>query len=244
VLVPPDPGNVSAFGLLTVDVKNDYVRTHVSLDPQPAGVQAVLDALTGDAHAALAKEGFAEERRQFARTADLRYFGQAFEVRVPVPEGDIDAGTLAAVADLFHAEHRALYGYDFSGDRTQQVEWVNLRVSGIGPITRPEIRVSTGSTNGVSTGSTNGDSTGSTNVDSTSAEPAPASKPRSTRPVCFDADDGYVDTPVLWRADLAPRTVVEGPAILEEFGSTVPLHPGFTARIDDYRNVIVERSAR
>src|SRR6188472_4116105 len=200
VLVPPNPGNVSAFGLLTVDVKNDYVRTHVSLDPQPAGVQAVLDALTGDAHAALAKEGFAEERRQFARTADLRYFGQAFEVRVPVPEGDIDAGTLAAVADLFHAEHRALYGYDFSGDRTQQVEWVNLRVSGIGPITRPEIRVSTGSTNGVST----------------SAEPAPASKPRSTRPVCFDADDGYVDTPVLWRADLAPRTVVEGPAILEE----------------------------
>src|SRR6185369_1256688 len=37
VLVPPDPGNVSAFGLLTVDVKNDYVRTHVAfadgLDP-------------------------------------------------------------------------------------------------------------------------------------------------------------------------------------------------------------------
>src|SRR3954470_10289090 len=31
VLVPPDPGNVSAFGLLTVDVKNDYVRTHVTL---------------------------------------------------------------------------------------------------------------------------------------------------------------------------------------------------------------------
>src|SRR3954454_15305133 len=165
VLVPPDPGNVSAFGLLTVDVKNDYVRTHVSLDPQPAGVQAVLDALTRDAHAALAKEGFAEKQRQFARTADLRYFGQAFEVRVPVPEGDIDAGTLAAVADLFHAQHRALYGYDFSGDPTQQVEWVNLRVSGIGPITRPEIRVSTSSTNG---GSTHGDS-----------------KPRSRRRVCF-----------------------------------------------------------
>src|SRR5918998_661290 len=31
VLVPRDPGNVSAFGLLTVDVKNDYVQTHVSL---------------------------------------------------------------------------------------------------------------------------------------------------------------------------------------------------------------------
>ena len=27
VLVPPNPGNVSAFGLLTVDVRNDYVQT-------------------------------------------------------------------------------------------------------------------------------------------------------------------------------------------------------------------------
>ena len=220
VLVPPDPGNVSAFGLLTVDVKNDYVRTHVSLDPQPAEVQVVLDALTGDAHAALAKEGFAEDQRQFARTADLRYFGQAFEVRVPVPEGDVDAGVLASVAEAFHEEHRALYGYDFSGDPTQQVEWVNLRVSGIGPIKRPEIRQSDG---GFETGAR-----------------APSST--TVREVCFDADDGYVDTPVLWRADLAAGTVVEGPAILEEFGSTVPLHPGFTARIDDYRNVIVTRS--
>ena len=74
------------------------------------------------------------------RTADLRYFGQAFEVRVAVPEGDVDEGVLAAVADRFHAEHRALYGYDFDGDPTQQVEWVNLRVSGVGPIQRPEIQ--------------------------------------------------------------------------------------------------------
>src|SRR5262249_19255141 len=29
VLVPPNPGNVSAFGLLTVDIRNDYVRTAV-----------------------------------------------------------------------------------------------------------------------------------------------------------------------------------------------------------------------
>ena len=46
---------------------------------------------------------------------------------------------------------------------------------------------------------------------------------------------------MLWRTDLAPGTVVEGPAIIEEFGSTVPLHPGFTARIDDYLNIIVTR---
>ena len=44
------------------------------------------------------------------------------------------------MAARFHDEHRALYGYDFRDDPTQQVEWVNLRVTGVGPITRPELR--------------------------------------------------------------------------------------------------------
>ena len=46
----------------------------------------------------------------------------------------------ADVASRFHDEHRALYGYDFRGDPAQQVEWVNLRVTGVGPITRPELQ--------------------------------------------------------------------------------------------------------
>jgi len=223
VLVPPNPGNVSAFGLLTVDVKNDYVRTHVSLSEvlDAAAVTEIFDALTGDAHVALAKEGFSEDQRQFVRTADLRYFGQAFEVRVPVAEGQVDAALLAEVAEKFHAEHKALYGYDFAADGSQQVEWVNLRVSGIGPITRPEIK----------------------RVDPVASTPVaeqPARPP--VRQVCFGAEEGYVETPVHWRPDLPPGTVLEGPAILEEFGSTVPLHPGFVAQIDDYLNVIVTRS--
>src|SRR6188472_2426014 len=110
VLVPPNPGNVSAFGLLTVDVKNDYVQTHVSLAERlDAGVvSAAYDALTRQAADALAVEGFAPEQHVFQRTAVLRYFGQAFEVRVPVPEGDLDDAALAAAADAFHAEHRVL----------------------------------------------------------------------------------------------------------------------------------------
>ena len=218
VLVPPNPGNVSAFGLLTVDVKNDYVQTHVSLadNLDPAALTAAFDLLTSQAATALTKEGFADEQHSFVRTADLRYFGQAFEVRVPVPEGPVDQGVLDQVAARFHAEHTALYGYDFAGDPTQQVEWVNLRVSGIGPIQRPEItRVPLG--------------------DGASVEP------KGRRDVCFDPAEGYVDTPVLWRPDLAPGTTVTGPAIIEEFGSTVPLHPGFVARIDEFLNIIVTR---
>jgi N-methylhydantoinase A len=224
VLVPPNPGNVSAFGLLTVDVKNDYVQTHVSLADSldPAAVAEVYQALTAQAAEALTTEGFDAEQHSFVRTADLRYFGQAFEVRVGVPDGPVDAAVLEQVAGRFHAEHKALYGYDFAGDDSQQVEWVNLRVSGIGPIQRPDIKRHDSAAGG----------------DRTSVEPV---ETKGRRQVCFDAADGYVDTPVLWRPDLTPGTVVEGPAIIEEFGSTVPLHPGFRARIDDYLNIIVTR---
>jgi N-methylhydantoinase A len=231
VLVPPDPGNVSAFGLLTVDVKNDYVQTHVSLhDALDVGdLRTAYDMLTGRARAALTAEGFAEEAHVFQRTADLRYFGQAFEVRVPLPAGDLDRALLDEVAERFHAEHRALYGYDFAGDRSQQVEWVNLRVSGLGPIKRPEIlRADPGGHEA--------------RLDEPRGPTQRATRPNSTRAVCFDAADGYVETPVFWRPDLAPGTTLDGPVIIEEYGSTVPIHPGFTARIDDFGNIVVTRS--
>jgi N-methylhydantoinase A len=222
VLVPPDPGNVSAFGLLTVDVKNDYVQTHVALADalDPADVAGVYDALEARAADALRTEGFPDEHHGFVRTADLRYFGQAFEVRVAVPDDTFDAGAAEEVARRFHAEHRALYGYDFAADPSQQVEWVNLRVSGIGPIQRPEIREHPHD--------------GSWRIE------WPDPTPR--RPVCFDPADGYVDTPVRQRRDLTPGTVVAGPAIIEEFGSTVPLHPGFEAEVDRFLNLVVTRS--
>ena len=221
VLVPPNPGNVSAFGLLTVDVKNDYVQTHVVLADalDPADVAGQYDELEGRAAAALRTEGFDDAQHQFVRTADLRYFGQAFEVRVPVPEGRFDAAAADAVADRFHAAHRGLYGYDFAADTSQQVEWVNVRVSGIGPIRRPEIK-----------------------RHGSGGSEARASTTGVTRPVCFDTADGYVETAVHWREDLDPGSIVTGPAIVEEFGSTVPLHPGFTARVDDHLNLIVTRS--
>ncbi len=223
VLVPPNPGNVSAFGLLTVDVKNDYVQTDVTLAEalDPADVATRYDELLDRAAEALRTEGFVDAQHQFVRTADLRYFGQAFEVRVAVPEGRFDSSVADEVARRFHAEHRALYGYDFATDPSQQVEWVNLRVSGIGPINRPEIRRH-----------------GSGGLEARSARPSTTGH----RPVCFEPEDGYVETPVFWRDDLGPGASVTGPAIVQEFGSTVPLHPGFTARVDDYLNLIVTRS--
>ncbi|MFC0863494.1 hydantoinase/oxoprolinase family protein [Sphaerimonospora cavernae] len=207
-IVPPDPGNVSAFGLLTVDVKNDYVRTHVSRDPSPDALGEIFTELEAEAAAALDREGFADH--VYARSADLRYFGQAYEVRVAAPDGPVDEAWAAAVAERFHAEHERLYGYGYRDDPRHAVEWVNLRVSGIGPITRPAI----------------------------------ARRPRQEdepSPVC--TRDVYYEqwgrTVVYRRTGLGAGAVVRGPAVIEEYGSTLPVHPGFTATMDDYGNLLV-----
>ncbi|WP_369130976.1 hydantoinase/oxoprolinase family protein [Modestobacter roseus] len=212
-LVPPNPGNVSAFGLLTVDVRNDYVQTVVArhAEVSPASLATAFADLEGQAGVALDGEGFARDQQRMQRTADLRYVGQAFEVRVPVADGALDDAAIDAVATAFHAAHRQLYGYDFAADPRQAVEWVNLRVSGIGPIRRPEI---------VELSSSGRDAR------------------RGSRPVYFDE---WVEAPLYWRPDLSPGDVVTGPAIVEEFGSTVPVHPGFAATVDRFGNLLLTK---
>ena len=213
-LVPPNPGNVSAFGLLTVDVRNDYVQTmvakHTALDGE--AVATAFGRLEEQAATALDGEGFARADQRMQRTADLRYVGQAFEVRVPVGEGPLDD-----VATAFHAAHRQLYGYDFAADPRQAVEWVNLRVSGIGPIRRPDLVARPDRTEG-----------------------SVADAVTGTRQVFFD---DWTETPLYARTRLRPGDVVVGPAVVEEFGSTVPVHPGFTAAVDSYSNLLLTKES-
>jgi N-methylhydantoinase A len=220
VVVPLNPGNLSAFGLLTVDVKNDYVQTAVSRDTDLdlaalAEVYATLEAKAADA---LDREGFDPADHRFVRTADLRYDGQAFEVRVPAPDGPIDAALQRAVVAAFHDEHERLYGYAYRDQADRHpVEWVNLRVTGIGPIQRPSLaRLARG----------DGD---------------PERARTGTRRVAFEGD--AVMTPIYDRARLQAGDAISGPAIIEEFGSTVPVHPGFEARVDELANLIVTVAA-
>src|SRR4029079_12782553 len=154
------------------------------------------DALAGRADAALEREGFPREERVFLRTADLRYYGQGDEVRLDVPEGPVTEELTRRVADVFHDEHRALYGYDFRDDTRQEVEWVNLRVTGVGPIRKPEARP-------VAQGR------------------GPGAARTGSRSVHFD---DWVETDVFDRARLGAGDVIEGPAGREEVSSPVALH--------------------
>ena len=222
VLVPPDPGNLSALGLLSVDVRNDDVQTAVMRDDRLDldRVARVYAELESRAHATLDAEGFAAADHRLLRSADLRYDGQAFEVRVDAPEGPVDERFREAVVAAFHDEHERLYGYCYRdvasrGGHEHPVEWVNLRVTGVGPIRRPSIpERPTGSTD-------------------------PAVSRTGMRDVVFDGD--AVTTSIHDRARLAPGTVIDGPAVVEEFGSTIPIHPGFRAEVDARGNLMVRR---
>ena len=217
-VVPRDPGNLSAFGLLTVDVKHDEVQTAVArhADLDPATVAAGYADLAAKAGRALDAEGFPRSAHRYQRSADLRYLGQAFEVRVPVPDGPVDRSLTEATVAAFHDAHQRLYGYCFRDDPTQQVEWVNLRVTGVGPIRRPALRP-------LARG--DGDR-----------------PPAGARPACFEPSRGFVDTAIYRRADLCPGEVVDGPAVVEEYGATVPLPPGFGAEVDRFGNLLVTRT--
>jgi N-methylhydantoinase A len=194
------------------------ISRHADLDLDR--VRALYAGLEERARESLDGEGFARGEQRVQRTADLRYVGQAFEVRVPVPEGRLDPAAVEQVVAAFHAAHRQLYGYDFATDPRQAVEWVNLRVTGVGPIRRPDLPELPPADGGVERAVT------------------------GSRPVLF-GDEGaedWTDTPTYDRARLGPGDVVAGPAVVEEFGSTVPVHPGFTATVDRHGNLLLERT--
>jgi N-methylhydantoinase A len=133
VLVPPSPGNVSAFGLLAVDLKDDHVitlvRRHDEVDPDE--VSQTFLRLEQDAVQALRAEGVEDERMTLVRSVDCRYLGEAHEIAVPAGE---PFQVTAAVA-AFHDAHERIYGYAYRDRET--VELVNWKVTGLGRIERP-----------------------------------------------------------------------------------------------------------
>src|SRR5579862_9358560 len=138
-LVPPNPGNLSAFGLLSVDWRTDHMLTKVMHEEaiDCATVGTIFSRLEAEATENLRRDGVAPARIRLTRQADLRYAGQSMEVRVAAPAGRIDAAFVARTIDAFHAAHLKSFGYNYAGK--QKAEIVNFCVSGFGVIDRPSI---------------------------------------------------------------------------------------------------------
>ena len=162
VVVPRSAGVLSALGLLISDVVYEdgvsAVRPWAAVDP--ADLTDRFDSLAADHRERLADEGYPPERRRFERAVDLRYRGQSFDLRVPLPDGRLDDGALERVADRFHERHERRYGH---ASPDEPVELVTVRLRSRGVVDPPALSVETG---------------GSTDPD-----------PRTTRAAAFGGDE-------------------------------------------------------
>lgn len=120
VIVPLDPGLLSARGAASAEVQRDYVRTVRLTTPSARRLRALFGLLQRLARTELKGERLAAKDCRFERVMDVRYQGQSYEVAIPFSP---------RFADAFHAAHRRLYGY---ADRGRPIEVVNLRLLAIG----------------------------------------------------------------------------------------------------------------
>jgi N-methylhydantoinase A len=216
-IVPPNPGNLSAFGLLAVDWRTDHIVTKVMHEDaiDLATVVSLYAGLEKEAIETLERDGIDPERIRVVREADIRYAGQSMEVRVAAPTGAIDGTFLSGLIGAFHAAHLRTFGYNYAGQ--QKVELVNFCVSGFGLIERPAMPKV--------------------------AQPAAATPtPKSVAPVYFN--DAFRDTPAFDRATLPPGFQLDGPAIVEEFGSTTVVFPGQTLDVDPHGILVIRPASR
>ncbi len=137
VIVPPYPGITSAIGLLTTDLKYDSIRTqfqvstHIDLPRLNADFAEMEEQLVRQFDADHLDTG----KLIFVRDADVRYVGQGYELKTPIPNGTLDAAGLQGVWDSFHLLHEREYGHSFRGN---PIEIVNIRVMGIGAMPKIE----------------------------------------------------------------------------------------------------------
>ena len=132
VVVPPSPGNFSAFGCLVSDLQRSYVKTHLAhtrTDDWPQ-VETVFEALEANGRAALEAEDIGPENMRFHRELGMRYVGQSWELLVDLDESD---RSMAAAESAFQRAHERRYGHAM--DAPAQI--VSVRLSVTGRVSKP-----------------------------------------------------------------------------------------------------------
>jgi N-methylhydantoinase A len=220
IVVPPRPGAFSALGLLCTDVVHDYIRSGLRpiTDAEPDQVEAIYRELEDRARAELKAEGMGAERVVFLRELDLRYTGQGYELRTPLDglyTTQVNKETLQHARERFDEHHAQIHGHA-AADRP--VEIVSYRLRARVSVPKFEPREA-----------------------QRSAEPKSLESARKgTRTLYLDASRA-VEATVYERDGLEIGERFTGPAIVEQFDATTIIPPGWTASIDGYKNLLLER---
>lgn len=137
VLVPPNAGVVSAFGLLTSDFVLFESRTRV-VELNDDTIKEIRDDIA--VMVAQLRERFdvmgLDRAPQFQFTLDMRNVGQAFEVAVSFEEDDFASLDADALRQSFIAAHESIFFH--GGESKVAVEVVNLRIKGTVALEKPE----------------------------------------------------------------------------------------------------------
>ena len=220
VLIPPNGGLLSAYGMLFADVVKDYSQTVLwQFQKGGEGSESLVKALNTGFGTLLTRaedemeiEGFASHELKIDRSLDMRYEGQSYELNIPcfttehTPSNEI-VETLVA---KFHTAHELRFGYA----RTDApVEAVNLRLTATGETDNPPIQ--------------------SVPLADTDASEALTVQ----NPVIFEGE--VLPTNFYRREALRPGNRIAGPAIVIEFSATTVIPPNFSAVVDVCQNLIL-----
>src|SRR5690606_26499000 len=152
----------------------------------------------------------APELVSFRRIADMRYHKQGYEIRVPIPDGELSPDSIATIRENFERHYQDLYGHTV---KDADIEIVSWRIIAQGPT--PELhlpRLPEGS------------------------DPARAIKEHRRIYLADKRDFG--DVPVYDRYLLGAGSSFDGPAIIEERESTVVINGPARIRVDDVGTLI------
>jgi N-methylhydantoinase A len=213
VIIPPQPGALSALGLLVTDLANDYVQTCLQRGPHYdlKTLAHVYARLETEAARWLEKEGIPPSQRAFRWAADLRYARQGVELTAETASRAVTPQMIQELVSAFHRKHEQLYTYALE---ETPVEIVNVRVQAVGllnPSALPRVMASEGT----------------------------APTPFSYRPVYFAEAGGFVTTPCYRRGELCAGQMLSGPAIVEQLDTTTVIFPGQQTQVDGFGNLLV-----
>ena len=212
VLVPPAAGVFSALGLSVAPI--EFSQTQAFLQPvaaiKPGELQANLMLMEQQVAKVL---GFPREQLRMRYSAAMRYIGQAFELQVPLPVGEVSPATLSDLAEAFEAEHQQTYGHRFAAGDGVEVVAVEVTGTYVGGERQPS----------------------KVTVRKRAAQAA--AQPR--RKAYFGPERGLHEVDVLER-DALSGTPRRGPFIVEEYDGTTVLPPDAAAHLDAVGNIVID----
>ena len=212
VVVPTAASVFSAWGMMMSDLRRDYFITHLTDLEEGAGarIESVFAEAEAEAKATFSAEGVDASRLSFLRYGKFRYQNQEHTTEVLLQCAISDA-QLDGISEDFRATYEREYTYRLDAP----VELVGIHL-----VARAEV--------------------GKLKMVAAELGGKDASEAlKGSRPVDY-ALDGKHEAAIYDGDKLNPGMQFEGPAIVEDAGTTIVVHPGNRVSIDAYRNIHIE----